>query len=60
MTHLSVPFLVALSLFAASCSERDLAPDYRYRLTVEVETPEGLRSGSSVIEVKQSMGRCAL
>ncbi len=27
-------------------------PDYRYRLTVEVDTPEGLRSGSSVIEVK--------
>lgn len=26
-------------------------PDYRYRLTVEVETPEGLRTGSSVIEV---------
>ena len=26
-------------------------PDYRYRLTVEVETPEGIRSGSSVIEV---------
>ncbi|WP_374131278.1 hypothetical protein [Sphingomonas sp. 28-62-20] len=26
-------------------------PTYRYRLTVEVETPEGLRTGSSVIEV---------
>lgn len=26
-------------------------PDYRYRLTVEVDTPEGMRSGSSVIEV---------
>jgi hypothetical protein len=26
-------------------------PDFRYRLTVEVETPEGLRTGSSVIEV---------
>lgn len=25
---------------------------YRYRLSVEVETPEGLRSGSSVIEVR--------
>ena len=26
-------------------------PDYRYRLTVEVDTPDGVRSGSSVIEV---------
>jgi hypothetical protein len=31
-------------------------PDYRYRLTVEVETPEGLKSGSSVIEVKTALG----
>lgn len=37
----------------------DGAPDYRYRLTVEVETPEGLRTGSSVIEVKQSLTRAA-
>lgn len=27
-------------------------PPYRYRLTVEVETPQGLRQGSSVIEVQ--------
>ncbi|OYY78012.1 MAG: hypothetical protein B7Y43_08780 [Sphingomonas sp. 28-62-20] len=26
-------------------------PTYRYRLTVEIDTPEGLRTGSSVIEV---------
>lgn len=26
-------------------------PDYRYRLTVEVDTPDGMRSGSSVIQV---------
>lgn len=30
-------------------------PDYRYRLTVEVETPEGLKTGSSVIEVKTTV-----
>lgn len=30
-------------------------PDYRYRLTVEVETPDGVRSGSSVIEVYTAM-----
>lgn len=29
-------------------------PRYRYRLTVEVDTPEGRRSGSSVIEVKDT------
>ncbi len=27
-------------------------PTYRYRLTLEVETPEGLRTGSSVIEIR--------
>ncbi len=27
-------------------------PPYRYRLTVEIETPKGLRTGSSVIEVQ--------
>lgn len=30
-------------------------PPYRYRLTVEVETPQGLRTGSSVIEVHTAM-----
>lgn len=33
----------------------DPTPTYRYRLTVEVETPEGLRTGSSVIEVETSV-----
>lgn len=30
-------------------------PPYRFRLTLAVETPEGVRSGSSVIEVKNSI-----
>lgn len=30
-------------------------PNYRYRLTVEVDTPEGVKSGSSVIEVETAM-----
>lgn len=34
----------------------DQLPTYRYRLTVEVETPEGLKSGSSVIEVRSGVG----
>jgi hypothetical protein len=29
---------------------------FRYRLTISVETPDGLRAGSSVIEVKKSYG----
>lgn len=33
----------------------DRLPDYRYRLTVEVETPEGLKTGSSVIEVRTAI-----
>ncbi len=51
------PMLAALLL--AGCGEvlaEDKAPDYRYRLTVEVDTPKGLRTGSSVIEVEQSLG----
>ena len=30
-------------------------PNYRYRLTVEVDTPEGLKRGSSVIEVRTAI-----
>ena len=29
-------------------------PKYRFRLTVMIETPEGMRTGSSVYEVKTS------
>ena len=56
--------LIGILLFLAGCgalaSGPDKTPDYRYRLTVEVDTPEGLHSGSSVIEVVQSMGRTAM
>jgi len=48
--------LAALLLPGCAFAE-DKAPDYRYRLTVEVETPEGLRTGSSVIEVQQTLMR---
>lgn len=60
------PIFSALLLAAAlwlvsACGAlgEDPAPDYRYRLTVEVDTPDGVRSGSSVIEVRQNMGRSA-
>lgn len=49
--------VVPLALALAGCFSPDTTPDYRYRLTVEVETPEVLKTGSSVIEVEQSMGR---
>lgn len=42
------------ALAVAACGLVDDTPTYRYRLTVEVETPEGLRTGSSVIEVETS------
>ncbi|ROT95405.1 hypothetical protein EB810_09980 [Altererythrobacter sp. FM1] len=48
-----------LALSLPACSLTDDTPTYRYRLKVEVETPEGLKTGSSVIEVEQSMGRSA-
>ena len=42
----------------AACG--DSTPDYRYQLKVEVDTPEGVKTGTSVIEVQQSMGRTAM
>lgn len=51
--------LAALT-FPACIAAEDKAPDYRYRLTIEVETPEGVKTGSSVIEVQQSIGRTAI
>lgn len=51
---LQAAWLVLAALMLSGCTDaEDKAPDYRYRLTVEVETPEGLTTGSSVIEVKQ-------
>lgn len=43
--------LLALLLGACGAPEPDPFPPFRYRMTVEVETPEGLRSGSAVREV---------
>lgn len=45
-------------LVAPGCAlADDEAPDYRYRLTVEVDKPQGLRRGSSVIQVRQRVVR---
>ena len=43
--------LCAVATTACGANGEQL-PTYRYRLTVEVPTPEGTRSGSSVIEVR--------
>lgn len=53
MRRLIVTLVAAFAALAVSaCSGASDPPTYRYRLTVEVETPEGLRTGSSVIEVQ--------
>lgn len=57
---LTIAALLTGALLLGGCSAEDRAPDYRYRLTVEVETPEGLKSGSSVIEVQMSKMRPAM
>ena len=43
--------MLCLALTVAGCSLTDQTPVYRYRLTVEVDTPDGVKTGSSVIEV---------
>ncbi len=42
------------ALSVSACFAKDATPDYRYRLTVEVDTPDGVKTGSSVIEVQQT------
>lgn len=48
---------MAVILLSGCAISEDKATDYRYRLTVEVDTPEGVRTGSSVIEVQQTLVR---
>lgn len=43
--------MVAILAACGSSAASGTYPTYRYRLTVEVDTPEGPRTGSSVIEV---------
>ena len=47
--------LATIALLPGCGLASDHLPDYRYRLTVEVDTPEGLRIGSSVIEVRSTL-----
>ena len=54
---LAVTALGAAAVLLGSCGSSDGPPDYRYRLKVEVNTPEGLKTGSSVIQVTQRLVR---
>lgn len=48
------PLCLLFGLLTAACGDMlgRRYPSYRYRLTVQIETPQGLRTGSSVIEVQ--------
>ena len=48
---------VAAGSMLGACGSAPSMPDYRYRLKVEIETPQGLRTGSSVIEVSNHLER---
>jgi hypothetical protein len=52
---LALGSIAVFGLLPVGCGQAALGepplPTYRYRLTVEVETPQGLRTGSSVIEI---------
>jgi hypothetical protein len=51
----SVPLTLALMAAIATLAACDYrTEEFRYRLTVEVDTPQGLRSGASVVEVSIS------
>ena len=57
--YLTVAVAVAVALPLAACSDLlgfKTLPTYRYQVTVEVNTPEGLRRGSSVIQVETHRG----
>lgn len=51
----SLALLLPPALLGGCSLLRPIVPTYRYRLTVEVDTPQGMRSGSSVIEVATSI-----
>lgn len=54
MARRGVLAAVAAALLLGACGIARKFPTYRFRLTVEVDTPEGLKTGSSVIEVRTS------
>lgn len=49
-------WVVAACALLAACNPFTPTYTYRYRITVEVDTPQGLRNGSSVWEVRQWRG----
>lgn len=48
--------LCVTGLLAAACGLLTPSESYRYRVTIEVDTPQGIRTGSSVWETKATEG----
>jgi hypothetical protein len=48
--------LAGLALLAPACRPRDTAHVYRYKVTVEVDTPQGPRTASAVREIRWQDG----
>ncbi|MEQ1718350.1 MAG: hypothetical protein ABL907_20605 [Hyphomicrobium sp.] len=46
---LSIPLVLVLSLLLVGCGDTET---FRYKLTISVETPEGVKTGFSVVEIK--------
>jgi hypothetical protein len=53
----AIAMLAAGAAMLAGCGSL-FPPSYRFRMTVEVETPQGVRSGSSVLEVTSRFRTC--
>ena len=51
-SFLSIAASLGGALALAGCDKPGSGAAYRYRLTLDVETPEGAKTGSSVIEVR--------
>lgn len=49
-------FLGAIAVALSGCDPFARIARYRFRMTVEVETPQGIKTGSSVIEVRLTRG----
>lgn len=50
----AIGVLIAGTVAASAMSDKYVSATWRYRMTVEVETPEGVRSGSAVHEISNS------
>lgn len=56
--HLSTAAVLCVFAMASGCSEQRKDPRFRYRITVEVQTPQGVVSGSTVREIGIRYSSC--